>query len=140
MDLTLSLEDFSPTGSEVYRTTETEHTAYVGTFDEYLPLSLPAESITTISLTGSFSPQTCAEVHAAGFGLTSDISGDCYVNHLDLDIITDYWLTTGCGELDNCDGADFEPDDDVDFFDLSVFSLQWLQCNNPQDPNHTPNW
>lgn len=140
IDLALSLEDFSPTSSEVYRTTETEHTAYVGTFDDSLPLSLPPESITTISLTGSFSPQNCADVHAAGFGLASDLNGDCYVNYKDLGIIADYWLNTSSGELNNCDGADFELDGNVDFVDFSTFGLQWLECNDPENLSCTPTW
>ncbi len=140
VNLALSLGDYSPDSSSVYRTSETEGSAYVGTFNESQPLSLLAESITTISLTGPTDFSNCAEVQAGGYGLSSDISGDCYVNHKDLNIITDFWLTTGCGGLDNCDGADFEPDDDVDFFDLSTFTLQWGQCNNPEDPNCTPNW
>ena len=55
-DLTLSLGGFSPDSSGVYRTSETEHTKYSGTFDESRPLALPPQTITTISLTGSYSP------------------------------------------------------------------------------------
>ncbi len=55
-DLTLSLGGFSPDSSGVYRTSETEHTKYSGTFDQSRPLALPPQTITTISLTGSFSP------------------------------------------------------------------------------------
>lgn len=55
-DLTLSLGGFSPDISRVYRTSETEHTEYSGTFDESQPLALPPRTITTVSLTGSYSP------------------------------------------------------------------------------------
>jgi glucuronoarabinoxylan endo-1,4-beta-xylanase len=55
IDLTLSLRGFSPENSGIYRTSNTEHTKYSGTFDESQPLLLPAQSITTISLTGSYS-------------------------------------------------------------------------------------
>ncbi len=56
IDLSLSLGDFSPDDSSVHRTSETEHTAYLGTFDQSLPLSLGPQTITTVSLTGSYSP------------------------------------------------------------------------------------
>lgn len=56
IDLSLSLGGFSPDRSEVYRTSETEHTEYSGTFDESRALTLPSKSITTVSLTGSYSP------------------------------------------------------------------------------------
>jgi len=56
IDLTLSLGSFSPDSSRVYRTSETEHTKYSGTFDESQPLVLPPQTITTVSLTGSYSP------------------------------------------------------------------------------------
>jgi len=57
IDLSLSLGDFLPDSSEVYRTSETEHTAYVGTFDQSQPLTLPPQTITTVSLTGSYLPE-----------------------------------------------------------------------------------
>jgi hypothetical protein len=83
----------------------------------------------------------CADVLAAGYGLTSDIHPDCYVNYEDLKIITDHWLNTNCTAPNNCGGADFEPTDGVvDLFDFSDFALQWLWCNDPEDPNCTPNW
>jgi glucuronoarabinoxylan endo-1,4-beta-xylanase len=56
IDLKLSLGGFSPDRSDVYRTSEIEHTEYSGTFDESQPLALPPQTITTISLTGSYSP------------------------------------------------------------------------------------
>jgi len=56
IDLTLSLGGFSPDSSGIYRTSETEHTEYSGTFDESQPLALPPRTITTISLAGSYSP------------------------------------------------------------------------------------
>jgi glucuronoarabinoxylan endo-1,4-beta-xylanase len=142
ISLSLSLGDFNPTSSEVYQTDPTEDAAYIGPFT--VPIELTGESITTINLTGSCSPYSnCAEVKAADHRLTSDIAGDgdCYVNYEDLAVIIDYWPTTsGCGGMSNCDGADFEPDGDVDFADFSTFGLQWLYCNNPEDASCTPNW
>ena len=84
---------------------------------------------------------TCAEVQSAGYGLTSDLTGDCYVNYWDLKIIADHWLNTDCTEPDYCGGADFVPRDGVvDLFDYSDFAVQWLLCNNPEDADCVPNW
>ncbi|MDD5063982.1 MAG: endo-1,4-beta-xylanase [Phycisphaerae bacterium] len=83
----------------------------------------------------------CGNVLAADYGLTSDISSDCHVNYADLKIIADHWLDTNCIEPGNCEGADFEPTDGiVDLFDFTDFAVQWMMCNDPTDPNCTPNW
>ncbi len=136
--LNLSMGDFSPDSSAVYRTSETENTKYLGTLSEWVLLT--RESVTTLSLTGSFSPENCSDVQTAGFGFTSDTNGDCYVNYSDFHIISQYWLNADCSGPTNCEGADFEPDNDVDLFDLSTFALQWMQCNDPEDTNCTQNW
>jgi len=140
INLALSLGDFSPISSEIYRTSETENTAYIGTFDESQSLMFPPQTITTISLTGIISPENCAEVQAAGYGLTSDISGDCYVNYKDLEIIADCWLAEDCSELSGCQGADLDMLNDVNLIDFAMFAQQWLQCNDPKYPDCIPNW
>ncbi len=53
IDLSLSLGDFSPDDSEVYRTSGRECAAYIGTFDQSQSLSLGPQTITTIHLTGT---------------------------------------------------------------------------------------
>jgi glucuronoarabinoxylan endo-1,4-beta-xylanase len=138
--LTLTLNDFSPTSSAVYRTSDSNSShewVSLGTFSN--PISLPKQSITTIHFTGSSSPvfPDCDALRAAGYGLTSDIYHDCYVDFKDFATIADYWLSKDCGWLnDYCDGADFKPmDGKVDFFDLGTFVKQWLWCNNPNDPD-----
>jgi glucuronoarabinoxylan endo-1,4-beta-xylanase len=55
IDLALKLEGFSPDSSSVYRTSETEHSQYTGAFDQSQPLTLPSQTITTVSLRGSYS-------------------------------------------------------------------------------------
>jgi len=85
----------------------------------------------------------CGEVLAADHRLAADISGtgNCYVDYLDLDTFVEYWLNTDCTGPDNCHGADFVPTDGVvDLFDFSDFAMQWLMCNNPEDPECPPNW
>jgi hypothetical protein len=139
--LTLTLNDFSPSSSEVYRSSATENWVYQGTYSS--SVTAPAKSITTIHLTGTSSPvfPDCNKVLAAGYGLTSDIYSDCYVNYRDLEIIADYWLSD-CSWLNNyCDGADLKPQDgDVDFVDFSTFAQQWMQCNDPEDTGCEHNW
>jgi O-glycosyl hydrolase len=144
INLTLTLNGFSPASSEVYRSSETENWVSLGTFSN--PISLPAKSITTISLTGTSSPDfsNCDKVQAAGYALTSDISGDCYVNYKDLKIVADYWVRNDCGWPNNdCGGADLDSpggDGDVDFFDYVQLISQWLQCNDPEDSDCAHNW
>ncbi len=84
--------------------------------------------------------QTCADVLAGDDGLLSDLDGDCYVDYEDLETIVYYWLEADCSTMGDCEGADFEPDDDVDFIDFSTFGLQWMYCNNPEDASCTKNW
>jgi hypothetical protein len=84
----------------------------------------------------------CSEVIAAGYRLPSDLSGDCYVNHLDVNVMAYYWLNGDCDATNNyCGLADFDPRDGaVDFFDFSDFAMQWLVCNNPEDAACPHNW
>jgi len=83
----------------------------------------------------------CAEVHAGGSGLPSDLDGDCYVDFNDLDMMASNWLYSDCVSPGNCEGADFEPADGiVNLNDFSNFASQWLTCNDPEDPGCTRNW
>ncbi len=138
----LALNGFTPTSSEVYRSRETENWVSLGPFTG--SLALPPKSIITIHMTGTSSPvfTNCGGVLAAGYGLTSDIDGDCYVNFKDFATIADYWLSSDCFWLNNnCDGSDFKPmNSEVDLSDLGTFVQQWLWCNNPNDPGCVHNW
>jgi glucuronoarabinoxylan endo-1,4-beta-xylanase len=87
IDLTLSLGGFSPESSRVYRTSVTEHTQYLGAFDESQLLTLPLESITTVSLIGSYSPITPS---VEGFE-TGDFSGFGWESSCD----ADWYITSG---------------------------------------------
>jgi hypothetical protein len=137
--LMLILNDFLPGDAEIYRSSETEQWLSLGYLSN--PILLPGESITTVHLTKTTEYSNCAEVQDANYGLPADLSGDCYVNYKDLKIISDYWLNTDCSEPSNCAGADFEPTDGiVNLFDFNRFAQQWLMCNDPEDPNCTPNW
>ena len=139
-----SLGNFEVTDGNIYRTNSslTEKCSFVGAFDvNTLLLTVPKNSITTIALNGKLIPTNCQQVYEYGYILPADLTGDCYVNYEDLETIAFYWLNNNCGELDNCEGADFKPmDGDVNFVDFSKFAVQWRQCNDPCDANCTPNW
>jgi hypothetical protein len=85
-------------------------------------------------------PVNCLEVQQFGFSLAADLMKDCYVNFNDLMVLTDYWLNEDCSAHNKCDGADFEPDGDVDFIDFYTFGSQWMWCNDPEDSGCSPNW
>jgi len=77
IDLTLSLGSFSQDTSTVYRTSETEGFAYTGTFNPSQPLALGSETITTVSLTGSYSPPLVEAFEQGDFsGFNWSFSGD----------------------------------------------------------------
>jgi hypothetical protein len=63
-DLTLSFNSFTVSSGDVYRTSQTEDCAYIGGFDPNNPLTLPSESVTTLSLVDMTPP-------AAPTGLTA---------------------------------------------------------------------
>jgi endo-1,4-beta-xylanase len=96
----------------------------------------------TIELTNVGPPTTCQQVHDLGLTLLADLNGDCYVNYLDLKIFADNWLRNDCNESNNwCGRADlWSMDGSVNFVDFSEFALQWMQCNDPENPDCTPNW
>jgi arabinan endo-1,5-alpha-L-arabinosidase len=67
-------------------------------------------------------PTDCALVHARGYGLVADWIKDCYIDFYDLAFMANSWLN------------------DFSCEDLADLAEYWLQCNNPEDPNCTPNW
>ncbi|MBN2183621.1 MAG: carbohydrate binding domain-containing protein [Sedimentisphaerales bacterium] len=77
IDLTLSLGGFLPEDAGVFRTSKTENTAYIGTFEPSQPLTLPSQTITTLSLTGSYTPPVIETFEQGGFGnFNWSLSGD----------------------------------------------------------------
>ncbi|MBN1457102.1 MAG: hypothetical protein JW912_04545, partial [Sedimentisphaerales bacterium] len=59
-----------------------------------------------------------------------DLNTDGTVDSEDFAVLADYWLSTNCFALNNCNGADLEPenipDGDVDLLDLAVLCVHWL--------------
>jgi len=77
IDLSLSLGGFLPESSAVYRTSETEHADYIGTFNPSLPLTLGSETITTVSLMGSYTPPLIETFEQGDFSSFNwNLSGD----------------------------------------------------------------
>lgn len=59
--------------------------------------------------------------------LTGDFTDDGKVDNADLAILAYYWADDTCADSNNCEGADFEPNDGVvDINDLLSFSNCWL--------------
>ena len=56
----------------------------------------------------------------------ADLNYDNTVNLVDYSMFVAHWQFTNCGDINNCHGADFEPDGDVDIEDLVEFCEQWL--------------
>jgi glucuronoarabinoxylan endo-1,4-beta-xylanase len=95
-------------------------------------------SIFEMNVPANFS--NCPGIIAGGYRLDRDLNSDCYINFDDLAVITGQWLSNNCSESDNCNGADIEPDGDIDLTDFSDFALDWLLCNNPGDSGCIENW
>ncbi len=57
-----------------------------------------------------------------------DFEPDCVVGWKDLAFLCTQWLNTSCNSgNDYCGGADFEPDNDVDFRDFAIFAENFGQ-------------
>jgi hypothetical protein len=63
----------------------------------------------------------------------ADLNKNGTVSLPDLAKLAQYWQFTNCAYLNNCNGADLEPeeipDGDVDLMDLDVFAEHWLDTN-----------
>ena len=53
----------------------------------------------------------------------ADLSGDCRVDHRDLEILAGQWLTSGASP--GAGRADFTGDDYIDFMDFAHFAAEW---------------
>jgi hypothetical protein len=120
-----------------------DDTITVGTTYYYVVTAVDTNNNESAYSNESSSEYNCAWVQANGFGISEDLNGDCYVDSEDLAIIAQYWLSTisiDCAGNPLCQKADLVVDDHIDFFDFSDFALQWLICNDPQNPDCTPTW
>jgi beta-glucosidase len=64
----------------------------------------------------------------SGFVLANqgDLSGDGYVNQIDLSLFAEQWLANNCTFNDWCEGADINHSGNVDFNDFASFAKNWL--------------
>lgn len=61
--------------------------------------------------------------------IAADLDGNNRVNFDDWVIFVLHWGDTNCADANNCDGADFEPNDGVvDINDLGKFVMYWLEA------------
>jgi hypothetical protein len=63
------------------------------------------------------------------YGLTTepgDVNGDNEINMVDMSILAQYWLMTGCGCPACCGGADLNHSGSVDLKDFAILANGWL--------------
>ncbi len=63
-----------------------------------------------------------------------DLSQDCYVDTLDIEIFAEHWLASDCAEPDWCNGADLDFESNVNLKDFAVLAEYWLDCTDPEQP------
>jgi glucuronoarabinoxylan endo-1,4-beta-xylanase len=143
INLALSFTGFNVEDGNVYRTTQDQNCVLIGDFNQSVPLSLPRRSITTIALSGTPIPTNCQDVYTYHHILPADLTGDCYVDFNDVQLMAEYWLATSPIAIPPPEHSpDIHPDSDnrVNLLDFAVLSADWLNCNNPQDSNCIKNW
>lgn len=105
------------------------------------PRTIWIDAIRIMETSPNPDPQTCGDVYNAGVELIADLSGDCSIDIEDLILFADDWLNTACNAgNEECGGADLGLNGSVTMADLSVLSLEWLRCNDPQDSVCQPTW
>lgn len=140
VELTLTVPDFLINSGNIYRTTAGQNAEHQGPFNPDNALSIPAMSITTLSLTGSAIPPNCGKVIAWGFRLPEDLDGNCHIDWADLLLLANQWLT----EMPQTAAPNYSPDltadNHVDLLDAAVLLRQWMVCNEPQIDECIENW
>jgi len=64
--------------------------------------------------------------------VAADVNNDCVVNEIDLSLLLNQWMRTDCSGANNdCSGADFQPDGNVDMFDFSLLADVWMNDSVP---------
>lgn len=109
-------------------------------------------------------PDNCNEVGLLGWSLAGDIAQDCYVDLKDFALLANQWqkcndpndsgLDTslfdnpnsipsschGVWQAGMCLDSDINHDCRVDLLDLQALVENYLNCNNPNDPDCEPIW
>jgi formylglycine-generating enzyme required for sulfatase activity len=70
----------------------------------------------------------------------TDITGDCFVDLEDFEILMSYWLDNTCQDPNWCQGADLNHSNTTDFFDFAMIANDWLTGNPnlPDDMTYIP--
>ncbi|MHC4572871.1 MAG: S8 family serine peptidase [Planctomycetota bacterium] len=73
-------------------------------------------------------PPYFTETDLSGLDLLSDLDSDCDVDFVDYAVLGSFWGAVDCNDQNDwCQGADSEPDGDVDWGDLKGFVQDWLR-------------
>ncbi|HUW19467.1 MAG TPA: S8 family serine peptidase [Sedimentisphaerales bacterium] len=81
---------------------------------------------------GNGVPAYFIETNLSEHNFWYDLDDDCDVDFLDFNMLGSYWGSLDCSGQNNwCEGADFEPDGDVDWNDLAELAGEWLQGTSP---------
>ena len=113
----------------IFKSSQTAQESYTYRWGFYLRILDVGWTISPDITTWQFQvpePATCQEVQDWGYALTGDISGDCYVDMVDLQMMADAWVTDDAP-------ADLDGDNRVDLADFAVLAGDWMQCNHPSD-------
>ena len=97
----------------------------LGGFSDYRPLKnyLDAVRVSAYAPWVDSLPLTTCPQPVPG-----DFDGNCVVDNSDLVEFISYWMDNNCEPVNNyCQGADFEPDGDVDMTDFALFTKFWMQ-------------
>jgi len=60
--------------------------------------------------------------------IPGDVHEDCKIDMLDLTDFLAQWLRNDCDDISYCEGADIEPDGNVDLVDFAILAGYWLEC------------
>ncbi|MBN1765732.1 MAG: carbohydrate binding domain-containing protein [Sedimentisphaerales bacterium] len=133
----LAFSGFTISNGNVYRTTQTTHCELIQTYDGASPLSLPAQSITTLVLFNT--PMDCQQVQDLGYRLTGDLDGNCRVELPDLLVMVAQWLSTDPMAMPPDYSPDINTDDKINLLDFAALASDWLKCNDPEPSGCTSN-
>lgn len=102
----LSFTGFSIANGNIHRSTSSENCLNVGSFDAPGPLTIPANSIITLSLSGKT--------------IYPDFDGNNFIDLSDLTDFMDYWL------LEECIDLDLNNDCRINLYEFSELARNWL--------------
>lgn len=85
-------------------------------------------------------PADCQQVHEYGYNLPADLNKDCRVDYSDLQVLLTQWLSADPVAIPPDYSPDVYVDGEVSFCDFALIATDWLNCNDPEEAECTPNW